>query len=140
MLMSRAYIPELTGHFALESMVGMTPEQVAAVALELAEVTVEQPFRPGVDVYKVRGKVFIISSPVEDPPRVTLKCEPSLAVHLREQYPAVTPGYHTNKRLWNTVLLDGTVPDEEIADMIDHSYRQVVAGLPKATQERLLRE
>lgn len=121
-------------------MVGMTPEQVAAVALELAEVTVEQPFRPGVDVYKVRGKVFIISSPVEDPPRVTLKCEPSLAVHLREQYPAVTPGYHTNKRLWNTVLLDGTVPDEEIADMIDHSYRQVVAGLPKATQERLLRE
>ena len=130
----------LTRHFALESMVGMTPEQVAAVALELAEVTVEQPFRPGVDVYKVRGKVFIISSPVEDPPRVTLKCEPSLAVHLREQYPAVTPGYHTNKRLWNTVLLDGTVPDEEIADMIDHSYRQVVAGLPKATQERLLRE
>jgi predicted DNA-binding protein (MmcQ/YjbR family) len=117
----------------------MTPEQVAAAALELAEVTVEQPFRPGVDVFKVNGKVFIIASPIEDPPRVTLKCEPSLAVHLREQYPAVTPGYHTNKRLWNTVLLDGTIPNEEIEDMIDHSYRQVVAGFPKATQERLLR-
>ena len=117
----------------------MTPEQVAAAALEMAEVTEEQPFGPDVDVYKVCGKVFIIAAPRDQPPRVTLKCEPSLAVHLREQYPAVTPGYHTNKRLWNTVLLDGTIPSDEIADMIDHSYLQVIAGLPKSTQERLLR-
>jgi predicted DNA-binding protein (MmcQ/YjbR family) len=116
----------------------MTSEEVAAVALEMAAVTVEQPFGPGVDVYKVSGKVFIIASPGEDPPRVTLKCEPSLAVHLREQYPAVTPGYHTNKRLWNTVLLDGSIPAEEIEDMIDHSYRQVVAGFPKAKRMLLL--
>ncbi len=118
----------------------MTPEQVAAAALEMAEVTEERPFGPDVDVYKVCGKVFAIVSSHDEPPRVTLKCEPSLAVHLREQYPAVTPGYHTNKRLWNTVLLDGSVPSDEIADMIDHSYSQVVAGLPKATQERLLRQ
>jgi predicted DNA-binding protein (MmcQ/YjbR family) len=117
----------------------MTPEQVAAAALEMAEVTEEQPFGPDVDVYKVCGKVFVISAPRAEPPRVTLKCEPSLAVHLREQYPAVTPGYHTNKRLWNTVLLDGSIPSDEIADMIDHSYLQVIAGLPKATRERLLR-
>jgi predicted DNA-binding protein (MmcQ/YjbR family) len=116
----------------------MTPDQVAAVALGMAEVTEEQPFGPDVDVYKVSGKVFVIASPREEPPRVTLKCEPSLAVHLREQYPAVTPGYHTNKRLWNTVLLDGTIPTEEIADMIDHSYRQVIAGLSKSTRDRLL--
>jgi predicted DNA-binding protein (MmcQ/YjbR family) len=59
-------------------------------------------------------------------------------VHLREQYPAVTPGYHTNKRLWNTVLLDGSIPSDEIEDMVEHSYRQVVASLPKAAQARLL--
>lgn len=116
----------------------MTPEQVAALALGMAEVTVEQPFRPGVDVFKVSGKVFIICSPGEDPPRITLKCEPSLAVHLREQYPAVTPGYHTNKRLWNTVLLDGSIPGEEIEDMIDHAYRQVVMSFPKLKRALLL--
>ncbi|HEX4224929.1 MAG TPA: MmcQ/YjbR family DNA-binding protein [Pseudonocardiaceae bacterium] len=116
----------------------MTPEQVATVALGMAEVTEERPFGPDVDVYKVRGKVFVIASPRDEPPRVTLKCEPSLAVHLREQYPAVTPGYHTNKRLWNTVLLDGSIPGEEIEDMIDHSYRQVVAGFPKDTRIRLI--
>lgn len=116
----------------------MTPERVAAVALGMAEVTEERPFGPDTDVYKVRGKVFVIASPGADPPRVTLKCEPSLAVHLREQYPAVTPGYHTNKRLWNTVVLDGSVPSEEIEDMIDHSYRQVVASFPKTTRAKLL--
>ncbi|HEY4023099.1 MAG TPA: MmcQ/YjbR family DNA-binding protein [Pseudonocardiaceae bacterium] len=116
----------------------MTPEQVAALALGMAEVTEERPFGPDVDVYKVAGKVFVIAGAREDPPRVTLKCEPSLAVHLREQYPAVTPGYHTNKRLWNTVLLDGSIPSDEIEDMVEHSYRQVIASLPKATQARLL--
>ena len=115
----------------------MTPEQVAAVALGMAEVTEEQPFGPDTDVYKVSGKVFVIASPREDPPRVTLKCEPSLAVHLREQYPAVQPGYHTNKRLWNTVLLDGSIPADEVEDMIGHSYQQVVAGLPKQIRDRL---
>lgn len=116
----------------------MTPEQVAAVALAMAEVTLEQPFGPDIDVFKVSGKVFIIAAPGDDPPRITLKCEPSLAVHLREQYPAVTPGYHTNKRLWNTVVLDGTIPADELTDMIDHSYRQVVAGFPKMKRALLL--
>ena len=115
----------------------MTPEQVAAVALGMAEVTEDKPFGPDTDVYKVGGKVFVIAAPGDDPPRVTLKCEPSLAVHLREQYPAVQPGYHTNKRLWNTVLLDGTIPTDELTDMIAHSYQQVVAGLPKVDRDRL---
>jgi predicted DNA-binding protein (MmcQ/YjbR family) len=115
----------------------MTPEQVAAVALAFAEVTAEQPFGPDTDVYKVVGKMFVIAAPRSTPPTVTVKCEPSLAVHLREQYPAVVPGYHVNKRHWNTVILDGSIPSDEIEDMIDHSYRQVVASLPKPTRLRL---
>jgi predicted DNA-binding protein (MmcQ/YjbR family) len=127
----------LTIHFLPGNHARMTPEQVAALALEFAEVTEEQPFGPNTDVYKVVGKVFVILAGQGTPPSVSLKCEPSLAVHLREQYEAVTPGYHLNKRHWNTVILDGSVPTDEIADMIEHSYLRVVASLPKATRLRL---
>ncbi len=116
----------------------VTPEHVAAYALEFAEVTEEQPFGPGVDVYKVVGKVFAILSP-GTPPTVALKCEPGLAIHLREQYPAVTSGYHLNKKHWNTVTLDGSLPADEIEEMVAHSYERVVAGLPKSVRERLRR-
>jgi predicted DNA-binding protein (MmcQ/YjbR family) len=115
----------------------MTPEQVAALALEFDDVTEEQPFGPNTDVYKVAGRVFVILAGQSDPPSVSLKCEPSLAVHLREQYEAVTPGYHLNKRHWNTIALDGSVPAEEIADLVEHSYLRVIASLPKATRSRL---
>jgi predicted DNA-binding protein (MmcQ/YjbR family) len=66
-----------------------------------------------------------------------LKCDPELAIELRRQYAAVIPGYHLNKRLWNTVQLDETIPDDEVIDMVRHSYEQVVRGLPKAVRERL---
>ena len=101
------------------------------------EVTEEQPFGPGVDVYKVAGKIFAILSPEEEPPAISLKCEPMLALELREEFPAVTPGYHLNKVHWNTVILDGTVPDKEIKNMIAHSFAQVVKGLPKATRDKI---
>jgi predicted DNA-binding protein (MmcQ/YjbR family) len=104
----------------------------------LPEVTEGEPFGPGVPVFKVAGKVFAICEPDGDPPQVTLKCEPELALDLRDRYPAVIPGYHTNKRLWNTVLLDGTVPSEEIAEMARHSYRQALGGLRKTDRERVL--
>lgn len=116
----------------------MTPENVAGFALEFAQVTEEQPFGPDVDVYKVAGKIFAILSPDGTPPTVSLKCEPGLAIHLREHYDAVTAGYHLNKRHWNTVALDGSVPADEIKEMVEHSYRRVVAGLPKADGRRLL--
>ncbi len=115
----------------------VTPEDVAAFALDFAEVTEEQPFGPGVDVYKVAGKVFAILSP-GPPPTVALKCDPGLAIHLREQYAAVTSGYHLNKKHWNTVTLDGTLPADEIEEMVAHSYERVVAGLPKNVRQRLL--
>jgi predicted DNA-binding protein (MmcQ/YjbR family) len=115
----------------------MTPEAVAAFALEFAETTEENPFTLEVDVYKVAGKIFAIVAPENSPPTVSLKCEPGLALHLREQYDAVTPGYHLNKRHWNTVALDGSIAADEILEMVEHSYWRVAAGLPKGTRVRL---
>ncbi len=117
----------------------MKPRGVAAFLATFPETTEEQPFRPSVDVYKVAGKMFAILSPEETPPSVSLKCDPVLALELRAEYPAVTAGYHLNKTHWNTVALDGTVPDNELKQMITHSYERVVATMPKAQRERLLR-
>lgn len=116
----------------------MTPRDITDCALALPEVTEEEPFAPGLPVYKVRGKVFAILQPDDDAPVVTLKCEPSLALELRAQYPAVTPGYHTNKKHWNTVALDGSVPDDEVLEMVEHAYDRVVEGMPKAVRQRLM--
>lgn len=115
----------------------MTPDDVARVALGLPETELDHPFGPEVNVYKVAGKVFAIMQPAGDPAQVTLKCEPSLALELRAQFAAVTPGYHTNKRHWNTVVLDGEVPDDELREMVEHSWDRVVATLPKAVRARL---
>jgi predicted DNA-binding protein (MmcQ/YjbR family) len=115
----------------------MNPKQIATFALKLPETNEEQPFGPSVDVYKVVGKIFVILSPESTPPEVSLKCDPLLAMELRQEFPAVTPGYHLNKTHWNTVSLDGSVPTSEIKSMITHSYDQVVAGLPKADRQRI---
>jgi predicted DNA-binding protein (MmcQ/YjbR family) len=113
---------------------------VRAVASELPEVTEEQPFSEGIPVFKVAGKVFAIWEPDGPPGRVTLKCDPDLALELRAQYAAVTPGYHTNKRLWNTIVLDGTVPEDEVAELIRHAWEQAVSTLKKADRERVRRQ
>ncbi|MGW6912735.1 MmcQ/YjbR family DNA-binding protein [Kitasatospora sp. NPDC054939] len=118
----------------------MTPEAFADYALGLPETTEDEPFGPDAMVYRVLGKMFAIvrQGTEERPDWVTLKCEPELAAHLRGQFSgSVLPGYHMNKRYWITVLLDGSVPDEEIKEMADHSYDQVVAAMPRAERERL---
>jgi predicted DNA-binding protein (MmcQ/YjbR family) len=68
---------------------------------------------------------------------LSLKCDPGLAIQLRTSYASITGGYHLNKRHWNTVMLDGSVPDQLLCDMIEDSYDLVVAGLPLAQRERL---
>ncbi|SHJ35317.1 Predicted DNA-binding protein, MmcQ/YjbR family [Malonomonas rubra DSM 5091] len=83
-------------------------------------------------VLKVGGKMFAIVATQKDPLWINLKCDPVRAEVLRDQYGAVQPGWHMNKRHWNTLVLDGSVPDEEIKMMIDDSYELVVRGLPKA--------
>jgi len=82
-------------------------------------------------VAKVGGKMFALVGTDETPLRLNLKCDPLKAEVLREYYPAVLPGYHMNKRHWNTVVLDGSIPDADLLAMIDESYDLVVKGLPK---------
>lgn len=95
------------------------------------------PFGPDALVMKVAGKIFAIVAEHARPPTVSLKCDPDVAATLRASYPAVTPGYHLNKRHWITVCLDGTVTDGEIRDWVDDSYDLVVDGLPRHVQRRL---
>ncbi|GAA0517809.1 DNA-binding protein [Saccharopolyspora subtropica] len=115
----------------------MTPEELKAACLGFAGAREEFPFDDSNSVFKVSGKIFAISRLGATPLRVSLKCEPELAVQLRGAYPAITPGYHLNKRHWNTVVLDGSVPEQLVRDMIEDSYDLVVAGLPKREQEKL---
>lgn len=95
------------------------------------------PFGFETSVFKVGGKMFALSRLDRDPLSVSLKCEPSLAEELRAAYPAVTPGYHLNKRHWNTVAIDGSVPERMIADMIEDSYDLVISQLPRARRRAL---
>jgi predicted DNA-binding protein (MmcQ/YjbR family) len=94
-------------------------------------VTEGTPFGEDVLVLKVAGKIFALSSVDEVPPRANLKCDPELALDLRDRYEEVTPGYHMNKKHWNTIELGGTIPEAELRAMVDHSYDLVVAHLPK---------
>jgi len=95
------------------------------------------PFGPDVLVYKVAGKMFALTSPGDFPATINLKCDPDRSVMLREEHPAITPGYHMNKRHWNTLILDGSLPSRLLRELIDHSYDLVVASLPKAAREQL---
>jgi predicted DNA-binding protein (MmcQ/YjbR family) len=99
--------------------------------------TEEFPFGEGVSVFKVAGKMFALGRLSSRPLKVSVKCEPELASQLRISYPAIEPGYHLNKRHWNTIVLDGSLPDQLVVDMLEDSYDLVVAGLPRAAQKGL---
>ena len=96
------------------------------------------PFGFETSVFKVAGKIFALSLLDGDPLSVSLKCEPLLAEQLRAAHPVITAGYHLNKRHWNTITLDGSLPDQMIADMIEDSYDLVVSKLPQTRQRALL--
>ena len=100
--------------------------------LSKPSTTEETPFGPDVLVFKVCGKMFALAALDEVPPTVNLKCDPDLALDLRDRYEQVRPGYHMNKRHWNTVEIAGGISAVELRGMIDHSYELVVGGLPKA--------
>ena len=95
------------------------------------------PFGSNVSVFKVAGKMFALSRLAQRPLSVSLKCEPLLAEQLREAHAAVLPGYHLNKRHWNTVVIDGSLPDQTIRDMIEDSYDLVVSRLPASRRRAL---
>ncbi|MGW3556194.1 MmcQ/YjbR family DNA-binding protein [Streptomyces sp. NPDC000963] len=114
----------------------MTPEELRALCLEFNDATEEFPFGPETSVFKVAGKLFALSSLDSEPLKVNLKCDPEEAVRLREEHPAIVPGYHMNKRHWNTVTVD-QLPDRMVRELVEDSYDLVVAGLPKAVRLRL---
>jgi predicted DNA-binding protein (MmcQ/YjbR family) len=115
----------------------MKTETLAVYLLKYPQTSEEQPFGPEADVYKVAGKIFAILAPDDSPAALSLKCDPVIALELRQEYKSVTPGYHLNKDHWNTVALDGSITDSELKKMIAHSYEQVVNGLPKSLRVRL---
>jgi predicted DNA-binding protein (MmcQ/YjbR family) len=95
------------------------------------------PFGPETSVFKVEGKMFALSRGRADPLKISLKCEPQLAEQLRAVHPAITGGYHLNKRHWNTVAVDGSLPDRMVADLIEDSYDLVVSRLSRARRAAL---
>lgn len=95
------------------------------------------PFGWDWTVFKVAGKMFALTRPQPLPLRVSVKCEPTLAELLRAAHPAITAGYHLNKRHWNTIILDGSLPDEMVADMIEDSYDLVVSRLSRVRRRAL---
>ncbi len=99
-------------------------------------VTEEFPFDENVLVYKVMGKMFALTD-IDEFSSINLKCDPEVGVELREQYPAVSPGYHMNKKHWITVQMDGSVSDKILKQWIDASYQLVVSSLPKRQQVEL---
>jgi predicted DNA-binding protein (MmcQ/YjbR family) len=97
----------------------------------------ELPFGPDTLVFKVGGKVFAIAPASPEPETVSLKCDPDRAELMRAQHPAIAPGYHLNKRHWNTVRLDGSLAPDLVEELLDHSYALVVASLPRRARTGL---
>jgi predicted DNA-binding protein (MmcQ/YjbR family) len=115
----------------------VTPAKLRKACLALAGAEETFPFDPANSVFKVGGKIFAIAPLKRKPLRISLKCEPALAEGLRAAHPEIIPGYHLNKRHWNTVHLDGDLPDSMVVQMIEDSYDLIVSKLPKATQRAL---
>ena len=115
----------------------MNIEAFREYSLSKPGATEDMPFGEDVLVFRVGGKMFALVSLDEVPATANLKCDPDLALELRDRYEQVQPGYHMNKKHWNTVEIDSGIPDAELCKMIDHSYELVVRSLLKA-KRRLL--
>ena len=116
----------------------MTTAALRKLCLSFPGANEDFPFGPETSVFRVEKKLFAIAALEASPLKVSLKCEPELAEELRASYPdAIAPGYHLNKRHWNTVLCDGALPDKMVRDMVEDSYDLIVAAMPTAVRERL---
>lgn len=109
----------------------MNIEQIRKYCLSKSNVTEGFPFNDTALVFKVGGKMFALLDLSEEKRGISLKCDPELAIELREHYSDVTPAYHFNKKYWNGISLYGSLSDDQIKDWIDHSYELVKASLPK---------
>jgi predicted DNA-binding protein (MmcQ/YjbR family) len=109
---------------------------VIAHCLSLPGAEETTPFGPEALVYKVSGKMFAITVPEAFPARINLKCDPERAIELRDEHKAIKPGWHMNKKHWNTLVLDGSVPPKLIRELVHHSYDLVVASLPAKSRPK----
>lgn len=114
----------------------MDLEAIRKYCLKKPGVTESLPFDEDSPVYKVMNKIFLIMS-LTEPLSINVKCDPELAVELREKYSFIIPGYHMNKIHWNTVILESKVPEKLLKEMIDISYNLIVKSLPKKAQNEL---
>jgi len=115
----------------------MDLESFREYCLSKPGATEDMPFGEDVLVFRVGGKMFALASLDEIPATANLKCDPDLALELRDRYEQVRPGYHMNKKHWNTVEIDSGIPDAELHKMIDHSYELVTKRLPDAKRKLL---
>jgi len=115
----------------------MKPAELRRHCLSFTAAEETFPFGPNTSAFKVAGKMFALSQLAATPLTVSLKCDPALAQALREAESAVLPGYHLNKRHWNTVIIDGSLPEQTIKDMIEDSYDLVVSKLPSTRRRSL---
>ena len=104
-------------------------EQIREHCLKKKAVTEEFPFDEETLVFKVAGKIFLLASLEAIPLQINLKCDPEKVIELREEYDTVTPGYHMNKKHWNTIIIDGSIPEKKLFHWIDNSYSLVRAKL-----------
>ena len=116
----------------------MNVEILREYCISKKDVTESFPFDDDTLVFKAGGRIFALVN-LEGDLSINLKCDPAFAIELRERYSSVLPGYHMNKKHWNTVVIDGSIPDKEIRMMIDHSYELVLKGLKKAVREKIER-
>jgi predicted DNA-binding protein (MmcQ/YjbR family) len=108
----------------------MNIESIREYCLSKKEVTESFPFNDTALVFKVAGKMFAVLDLSENERGITLKCDPELAVELRENFPEVTSAWHFNKQYWNGINLQGSLSDAQLKEWIDHSYEEVVKKLP----------
>lgn len=106
----------------------LTHKELEEMVLAMPNARLDYPFGAGVAVYKVADKMFALIAEGAEPPRISLKCDPQLAEHLRQKYETVMPGYHLNKKHWNTIICSGQLSEQEIKDLVVHSYT-LVAGV-----------
>lgn len=115
----------------------MNAEEIRIYCLKKAEVTESLPFNDTALVFKVNNKMFLILD-LEAELRISVKCDPELAIELRERFKSVKEGYHLNKQQWNTIYIDGSIDELLIYNWIDDSYRLIIEKMPKRDQNRLL--
>jgi len=116
----------------------MNIETLREYCMARSGATESFPFDEVTLVFKVGNKIFALADTESRPTTLALKCDPERAVQLRETYTAVVPGYHLNKKHWNTITIDGSIRSSEVQDWIDHSYELVRKSLPKAAKDLLM--